>query len=600
LLAILQRRGTLFFYIFVVLIFFVTACGKPIVQSDHPAGKSLVIYWGKDRDTKRAAFRIATIAGAALADLAGKWTSPNIADYDNIFIGAPLEEGAIPSEVTKYLDETDFLDRYVMIFLTSRTDPLSATAIAIADTSEPVVSQMVKKACIISERLFIGAKSIKKSELNKSIDFWTNDVLSQVIPPVPIYRRDNPAGRSLVLFWGNNRANTRIAYEIAEVAGAELFDITSGGDTPDLLNFDSFYVGIPLDDDSIPLPLKEFLARTDFIDGYTAIFWTRAEQSSALYPGDTQMSFVLQVQGARIMAEYGFSNVNNFRPAELEAAVRSMTEPLITRFTAIHGAGLRAEYVMKAFALVYSDRITEVSFKDDDWAFRMDDTWYYYAEGRILPEAEHNNIDLWRSQQIYRYAAASSFAPAKLDVSRRFQFSASYGRDYSVGTVQYPFYEDLLQTGTRAKAASQLRTIDLFGYNVAVHHALVTPLANVEKSVLVLAETDETVTSWLKSLWSITCWNWRNIAGSERRSYHAYGIAVDLQMSARDGFETYWQWTAQKGIDWRTLPRDKLLSPPTAVVHIFEANGFLWGGRWPWYDTMHFEYRPELLLLASG
>mgnify|MGYP002637708491 CR=1 FL=1 len=25
------------------------------------------------------------------------------------------------------------------------------------------------------------------------------------------------------------------------------------------------------------------------------------------------------------------------------------------------------------------------------------------------------------------------------------------------------------------------------------------------------------------------------------------------------------------------------------------SNGFIWGGRWFHYDTMHFEYRPELL-----
>ncbi|MBP9613702.1 MAG: M15 family metallopeptidase, partial [Sulfurospirillum sp.] len=25
-----------------------------------------------------------------------------------------------------------------------------------------------------------------------------------------------------------------------------------------------------------------------------------------------------------------------------------------------------------------------------------------------------------------------------------------------------------------------------------------------------------------------------------------------------------------------------------------EKYGFVWGGRWYHYDTMHFEYRPEL------
>ena len=31
-------------------------------------------------------------------------------------------------------------------------------------------------------------------------------------------------------------------------------------------------------------------------------------------------------------------------------------------------------------------------------------------------------------------------------------------------------------------------------------------------------------------------------------------------------------------------------SSTTAV----EAEGFAWGGRWFYFDTMHFEYRPEL------
>jgi hypothetical protein len=33
------------------------------------------------------------------------------------------------------------------------------------------------------------------------------------------------------------------------------------------------------------------------------------------------------------------------------------------------------------------------------------------------------------------------------------------------------------------------------------------------------------------------------------------------------------------------------------VIKIFEEYGFIWGGNWALIDTMHFEYRPELLLL---
>ena len=33
---------------------------------------------------------------------------------------------------------------------------------------------------------------------------------------------------------------------------------------------------------------------------------------------------------------------------------------------------------------------------------------------------------------------------------------------------------------------------------------------------------------------------------------------------------------------------------------IFEKHGFIWGGRWYHYDTMHFEYRPEMIAIAKA
>jgi peptidoglycan LD-endopeptidase CwlK len=34
-------------------------------------------------------------------------------------------------------------------------------------------------------------------------------------------------------------------------------------------------------------------------------------------------------------------------------------------------------------------------------------------------------------------------------------------------------------------------------------------------------------------------------------------------------------------------------------VRVFEKHGFIWGGRWYHYDTMHFEYRPELIAMGA-
>jgi hypothetical protein len=35
-------------------------------------------------------------------------------------------------------------------------------------------------------------------------------------------------------------------------------------------------------------------------------------------------------------------------------------------------------------------------------------------------------------------------------------------------------------------------------------------------------------------------------------------------------------------------------------VEIFERHGFIWGGKWGHFDTMHFEYRPEFFDTRPG
>ena len=47
---------------------------------------------------------------------------------------------------------------------------------------------------------------------------------------------------------------------------------------------------------------------------------------------------------------------------------------------------------------------------------------------------------------------------------------------------------------------------------------------------------------------------------------------------------------------WQRIPLDERWSPPERVVEIFERHGFVWGGKWGYFDTIHFEYRPEILI----
>lgn len=74
---------------------------------------------------------------------------------------------------------------------------------------------------------------------------------------------------------------------------------------------------------------------------------------------------------------------------------------------------------------------------------------------------------------------------------------------------------------------------------------------------------------------------WRNIAGTDRLSNHSFGTAIDINTK----FSDYWQWSGDLSY------RNRI---PMEIVSIFERYGFIWGGKWYHYDTMHFEFRPEL------
>jgi peptidoglycan L-alanyl-D-glutamate endopeptidase CwlK len=82
---------------------------------------------------------------------------------------------------------------------------------------------------------------------------------------------------------------------------------------------------------------------------------------------------------------------------------------------------------------------------------------------------------------------------------------------------------------------------------------------------------------------------WRTVKSEKYLSAHSFGIAMDINSKLGN----YWLW------DWEKAkkPKTRLTlhnNVPMEIVHIFEQEGFLWGGRWYYYDTMHFEYRPEL------
>lgn len=83
--------------------------------------------------------------------------------------------------------------------------------------------------------------------------------------------------------------------------------------------------------------------------------------------------------------------------------------------------------------------------------------------------------------------------------------------------------------------------------------------------------------------------NYRTIAGTDQLSTHSWGIAIDINVNHAD----YWRWSSEFKKGETLKHRNRI---PMEIVRIFEKYGFIWGGRWYHYDTMHFEFRPEFFV----
>jgi hypothetical protein len=125
----------------------------------------------------------------------------------------------------------------------------------------------------------------------------------------------------------------------------------------------------------------------------------------------------------------------------------------------------------------------------------------------------------------------------------------------------------------------ELTRVDFLGHRVWFHARAAPALARVAARLRRAIASDGTLAPFVAKLGGTL--NERTIAGTDRPSAHSWGIAIDLDPARA----TYWRW--QRG-GWRNRM-------PQAIVDAFEAEGFIWGGRWFHFDTMHFEYRPELL-----
>lgn len=105
----------------------------------------------------------------------------------------------------------------------------------------------------------------------------------------------------------------------------------------------------------------------------------------------------------------------------------------------------------------------------------------------------------------------------------------------------------------------------------------------------VAKELAELPASFQKHFDNSSTFYWRTVRGSNRLSAHSVGIAIDICTK----FSDYWRWkNPGKGEDASITYANRI---PKEIIRIFEKHGFISGARWYHFDTMHFEFRPDLL-----
>lgn len=144
---------------------------------------------------------------------------------------------------------------------------------------------------------------------------------------------------------------------------------------------------------------------------------------------------------------------------------------------------------------------------------------------------------------------------------------------------------DVLFRATYGGAAklveASLVVVKIRGQALSVHRRAASAFRKVGERLDRAVEKDPSLDPYLQALGGTFIW--RDIAGTNRQSSHSYGVSLDINPA----LSHYWR-SAGKEPKW-------VNKIPQAIVDAFEAEGFIWGGRWFHYDTMHFEWRPELL-----
>lgn len=135
-----------------------------------------------------------------------------------------------------------------------------------------------------------------------------------------------------------------------------------------------------------------------------------------------------------------------------------------------------------------------------------------------------------------------------------------------------------------SEARKRLVQVEWFGKSIPF-----TSVNGAADSLRIVAHRLKQMPQYSKYLTNASTFYWRKVRGANRQSAHSYGIAIDVNTQ----YSNYWLWEYKGAKETDRIGYTNRI--PEEIVRVFEEHGFIWGGRWYHFDTMHFEFRPELL-----
>lgn len=168
---------------------------------------------------------------------------------------------------------------------------------------------------------------------------------------------------------------------------------------------------------------------------------------------------------------------------------------------------------------------------------------------------------------------------------------------YRIGALQTPdFLSDpgryrceaffkRIYGSSEKKVRRHLVQVDWFGQKIpftTVNHA-------ADSLKAVAAEIESVYPQYEQYFARSSSFNWRPVRGAGRMSAHSYGMTIDICVDSSD----YWRWDNPEKEELDEIAYHNRI--PEDIIRVFENHGFISGARWYHYDTMHFEFRPELL-----